>query len=272
MDPRVLLGEAAAARRRTRRARQGFWLPLVLLGLVVLGSTPLYFAPSEAAVAGLPAGVVFRSSPSGPGLVGHGPLPQCVVTPPNIVYTPCGSTGHRPTVGYFPAGAFTASPSAIALFWIIALPAVYLAIAGWYLWRARRRGVATSPWAYVGLGLLLVAVLVVTSPEVGDFLHLPGAIRTISSTSDFTVRGLTPVLTIAAGLAALAVIERSRALGAYVVALVGLVMLADLYDIENLASRLGLGAHGPEVNVVVVGAFLVGGGVGFGLSRLRSST
>jgi len=238
VDARTLLGEAAAARRRTRRARQGFWFPLVVLGLVVLGSTPLYFGPSTLAAGGLRAAVAFEASGS---------------------------------VGYFPAGAFTASPWAIALFWLTTLPGAYLVISGWYLLRARRRGVATSPWPYVGLGLLLLAVLVVTSPQVVLLAHLPRAVAFISSTSDFSVRGLTPLLSIAVGLVALAVIERSRALGAYVAALFGLVLVADLYDLANLTGRLSLGPRGPEINVVLAGVFLLSGGVGFGLTRLRSS-
>lgn len=45
-------------------------------------------------------------------------------------------------------------------------------------------------------------------------------------------------------------------------------LLANLYNMENLAYRFGLGSHGPEVNIIVVGTVLVLAGVGFGLAGL----
>ncbi|MGH2719759.1 MAG: hypothetical protein ACRDJU_14445 [Actinomycetota bacterium] len=62
----------------------------------------------------------------------------------------------------------------------------------------------------------------------------------------------------------LAVSERSRAFVAFSGFLVALVLVANLYDMENVAYRLHLGSHGPEFNNLVVGAALLIGGLVFG--------
>lgn len=47
-------------------------------------------------------------------------------------------------------------------------------------------------------------------------------------------------------------------------------MTANLYDMANVTYRLGLGATGPEVNVIVVGSVLLLAGVIFGLAAVRT--
>jgi hypothetical protein len=45
-SPAQLLADATAAGRLTREARHGFWFPLVLFGLLVIGAAPWYPVPS----------------------------------------------------------------------------------------------------------------------------------------------------------------------------------------------------------------------------------
>ena len=40
------INDVKALQSRTRRARRGLWFPLVLFGLVILASTPLYVYPT----------------------------------------------------------------------------------------------------------------------------------------------------------------------------------------------------------------------------------
>jgi hypothetical protein len=174
------------------------------------------------------------------------------------------------TLFELPARLFNSNQRAIALFWVIALPAAYLAIATGYRLRAKRRGVASRPAPYVVVGIALLLTLVITSPGVAALLHLPHWVAILSATGDASVRGLEPLLTLALGLFALAFIERSRTLLAFAGVFLAVALFADLYDIENLTRRIGLGLQGQEVNVIVAGGFLLAGGLGFGLARLRS--
>ena len=45
-DPASLLSEARRLRRRARSTRHAYWLPLVLFGLLTLGSAPFYIQHS----------------------------------------------------------------------------------------------------------------------------------------------------------------------------------------------------------------------------------
>lgn len=194
----------------------------MLFGLVVLASTPLYADP----------------------------LADCPATQSWCTGEISVSVLNR----FFPGGVFTANPAAIAAFWLVAGPLGYLATGAFYWARARRRGVAISPMAYVvtGLGLLL---LLGVSTWVGVFPF-----------GNLVIRGLTPLLTVGIGLIVLARSERSWPLATFAVAFLGLALLANLYNMENLVYRVGLGSHGPEVNVVVVGAVLLLASAAFGLA------
>lgn len=108
-------------RRRTRQARGTPWFPLMLFGLVVLASTPLYASPAADC-----------------------PATQSYCT---------GQLGVSALNNFFPGGVFIASPAAVAAFWLFAGPLAYFAIGGFYWVRARRRGVAISPMAYIVTGL-----------------------------------------------------------------------------------------------------------------------
>ncbi|HUZ22087.1 MAG TPA: hypothetical protein VMU75_16125 [Acidimicrobiales bacterium] len=279
---RQWIGEVEYLQRRTRIARQGFWLALIVLGIVILVSTPLYFQPSQQRVLGLPATVVFKPRPASmplpPAEAGKAAseidgrryeTPTCVATH-GVVYTPCNGVFQRSSADYFPGGTSTWSPSAIALYWLIALPIAYLLIGWSYRRRRAKRGVATSPVAFVLAGLALLALLVITSPSITHLLRLPAQVAWLGFPGDLNIRGLTPLLTVGAGLFVLSYSERSRALALFAGAFFALALLVSLYDLENLAVRLGMDV-GPEVGVFVLGAFTALGGLGFGLAHRRTS-
>jgi hypothetical protein len=175
---RVWLDRVGAVREETRRARRALWFPLVLFGLVILASTPLYHSPG-------PSNGLSQTI-SGPGR-----------------WTLLGGM-------------------------------------------------------YVVTGLGLFAVLVATS------------LLGIFPIGELGIRGLTPLLALALSLFVLARVERSRALGAFAAGYLVLVVVANLYDMANVTSRLGFPQYGAQVNVVVVGSVLLLGGLRFGLgSRVQ---
>lgn len=224
---------------RTRRARRAMWFPLVLFGLVILASAPLY-------------------------LHVHGditPVPASLT--PDVratALTDAASGGSSGLLQFITGGMFTFSPLNITIFWLVAGPMAYLATAGFYWLHARRRGVATSTRAYVLAGLGLFSLLVVTSTPLIP-IPVPG---------DLMVRGLTPLLAVSLGLFVLARIERSWALLAFAVPFFALTVVANLYDMANVAYRLGFGSAGLEVNVIVVGSILLIAGAIFGLGQGRT--
>jgi hypothetical protein len=280
---RQWVDEVQKLQDRTRTVRQAFWFPLVLLGIVIVASTPLYFQPSPAASLGLPSGVIFKARPASmplpPALPGQASqvidgrtyaLPTCTATH-GIVYTPCGgeSLHARDVVTYFPGGVYTTSPRAIAIYWLIALPIAYLLIGWWYISRRRRKGVSTSSLSYILVGIGLLALLVLTSERISELLHLPKWTH-VFVVGDLVIRGLVPLLTIALGLFVLSYLERSRTLVLFSAVFFALALLVNLYNLENVAGRLGYDV-GPEIGVFVAGLFMLGGGTGFALLRRRGT-
>lgn len=230
------IDDVSVLQSRTRRARRGLWFPLVLFGLVILASTPLYVNPT------------MTTTPA-------------FLTPdvPSDPSTFTGSGGDSGLLGFSPGGMFSFSPVMVTVFWLVATPVGYVLTAGFYWLQARRRGVATSIRAYVLTGLGLFALLVATSTPV---------VR-VSFPGDLTIRGLTPLIAVALGLFVLARVERSWALLAFAVPFLTLSVAANLYNMENVVYRLGLGSAGPEVNVIVVGSVLLIAGVIFSLAAAR---
>ena len=162
-----------------------------------------------------------------------------------VVSTPCApaATG----APFFPSGITTASPRAIAIYWLIALPLAYVIVAAWAYRRSLRRGVATSMLAYAVTGVALVALLALAGV-------LNGAWSSADQLSSIGNRGLDALFVIALGLLVLAYRERSRTMWAFSVVFLGYVILINLYDLDNLAARLGLSV-GPELGVFLGGVF-----------------
>jgi hypothetical protein len=121
---------AEDAKRRARRARRAFWVPLVIFGALTLLATPLYRFPS---------------APHGGGPTGM------------VIARPLGP------LGWFAGGFFLRTPWLVSLFWLVALPVGYGLTVLYYHHRAHRRGVAGSVRPYVLTGIGLLAFLVVAS-------------------------------------------------------------------------------------------------------------
>jgi hypothetical protein len=231
-DVRRTVDEVTGLRRRTRRARQAFWFPLLVFGALILGSTPLYTPPP---FVDAPDGVVADGAHATLGPLAPGPaagLFWLIGVPVGYVLTAMFYLwrGHR-------RGVRTT-------------------------WRA---------YVCVGLGLFaIVALLLVNLPRkvpgrrffISVFHHLPG---------DLVIRGLIPLLVIAVAFLVLAMAERSWALGLFAVVLFAVALTANLYDMSNLADRLALSGGGLEVNNIVVGLLAMLGGIGFGLVALVGS-
>jgi hypothetical protein len=203
------LDAIAAAKKHTRHARQAYWLPLVLFGVIIIGSVPLYVQPSQAAG-------------------GFHPSPR---------------------------------PGWPAIYWLIAIPLGYLAVAAWYSFRGHRRGVTTSTGAYVAAGVGFVVVVMVGAANV----------YVGTNVGDLVVRGLTPTLAIAAGFGVLAWLERSLTLAAIATVFAALALTANLYSMSNIAERLGWLGYGTEVNPLVLGLFLLVAGTVVGLAKRRDT-
>jgi hypothetical protein len=206
-SPRQLLLGTRELTRRVRRAQRGAWFPLVLLGLVAAGAAPFYrVGPHPRALC---AAVAAR----GPGGVPAGP--------------------GRGAVRCFIAFGWPAF-----IYWVAALAAAYAVIAGFYVLRARRRGVGARirPYVIAGLaGVLLVAVLWLVQRYLASQSRFPSAL---------VVHGLNPLLAIGLALFALARAERSRALLVFAAANLAAV-LANFYDIDGLLRDHGLAVSLP---------------------------
>ena len=229
-DAVAMLSAAKQAHRRTRSARQGFWFPLVLFGAIVLLAAPLYRAPAGG------GDLFYRSVPA------LFPRPLAPIS-------------------YFAGGYFLRSPQAVSLFWLISLPLGYVGTVIYYRLRARRRGIASPVRSYVLAGMALLAFLLLIS-WFGP--ALPGHL------GDLFVRGLTPLLTIAAGLFVLAWAERSVSLAIFSLGFFALALGATLYDYANAFARIGVGVPEAAINVLIPGIVLVAAGAGFWAARGRA--
>jgi hypothetical protein len=233
----VLLQTVDRVKAGARSARRAYWFPLAVFGAVVLGAVPFYrrVGPSVSGGVGLDVGS-FRLP---------GPL--------DIVQ------------GFdLPGGGVWAS-----LYWLIALPLGYVATAMYFRRRAQRTGVEgrTRPYVLTGLGLFLFLVLI--SPGFGSFLRVPAQLIAWQQWPFF--QGLTPLLTIALGLFVLAGVERSAGLAAFSVAFLGVAIMCNTYNVENLFYRLGLTVPAPQINVILPGAMLLLAGGAFRLATGRST-
>ncbi|HEV2635769.1 MAG TPA: hypothetical protein VGX23_11520 [Actinocrinis sp.] len=235
-DAQELLGAAEEVGRRTRRARQGYWFPLVVSGLLVAGACPFYVVDGDARLdPGF--GMTITGVERSPIFQGGGPIFH---------------------------GGWDAS-----IYWLIGLTVGYGAVVLFYRLRARRIGVAGRIWPYaaVGMGLLGFLLLVGNARYVG--VQVPGFVP-----ADLFLmegRGLFPLLVIAVGALVLAWSERSLPLGVFGLCYLAVALLANLYDIGNAFGFpwLRMGIYSDLPNLLAPAAVLLLGGVAFFLVQVR---
>ena len=180
-----ILSTVDTAARKVRATRPTRAVPLLVLGLVIVGAMPFYVLTEPTSHLGEP--------------------------PPNQLFWSLGGMmGSR-------GGAWT------AIYWIIALPLAYGFIAWWYRRAARRNGVAINVKPLVTTGVALFALLLVLLTQAPTFL--PG---------DIVLRGLTPILTMAAGLFVWSVAERSKGLLAVALVFLAAAISTSMYDFGNV--------------------------------------
>jgi hypothetical protein len=123
-QPAELLDEMALLRRRTRAARHAYWFPLVLFGVLICASAPLYIPPNQT------SGTVTRPEPWMP-LLGGFP-------------------------GFFVSGY-------LGYYWLTGLFAGLLLTLLWYRRRARQVGLATPALGYI-ITIAVLTVLAFSLP------------------------------------------------------------------------------------------------------------
>jgi hypothetical protein len=144
-----LLDEMTNLRRRTRCVRHGYWFPLLLFGLLTLGSIPL-LRPFD-----------WRNSPDARCANGpDGRVVSCTSRDPSTGFDVPG-LGHVNLLRVFNGGFLepVAHPLALGLYWLCVLVFGFLATVWWYRWRARKVGVETSTRSYAQVTVCGLAVL-----------------------------------------------------------------------------------------------------------------
>jgi hypothetical protein len=122
-DPRAALAELARLRSRTRHDVRGWWFPLVLFGLLVLGAAPLYW------------------------------------TVPPEDYAITNTFAYVLVIAF--GGVLTAHPLAIAVYWLVALAVGFVGSGLWYRRHAQRVGLRRPVLAFVVTGLTVTVGLLV---------------------------------------------------------------------------------------------------------------
>jgi hypothetical protein len=190
-----LVGEIEGVRRRTRRASSGAAVPLALLGLLVALAAPVY---------GLAAKSIFVESGSG-----HFDLSDLFQRPhvlTRILRVHPNMSNYR----------------GIGIYWLVAAPLAFGAIAAYYAWRARRTGLSVDGWRVAIAGAGALAALVLT-------MYFGGAAASQGESGDLRAGNfLNPFLIVALAVFALAWVERSAGVLVAGVAFLTAVVLADV--------------------------------------------
>lgn len=203
-----MLAEMSALRRRVRSDRHAYWLPLLLFGLIGLGSVPFNLSNPGLHFLGGNHGFACTdyATPAFPALDG-------------------------------PNGCPTPLTGLLGLYWLLALTGGFLVVLTWYRAYARRSGVTSRARATVITGIALTVAAVVV-PPLAQAVGYPFELG-IPYLAFFTFRGTYPFFIIAVSICVLAWAERSRALTMIAITYLAATMTAGLYDVQNVVSRLG---------------------------------
>ncbi len=213
-DAGELLGAVERVSKETRRARHGYWFPLLLSGLIILGDLPFSYYS-----------------------IGHygGHISEfwgfCL----------CSGTGNH--------------PFGSTLYWLLALPLGYAAVAAHYVERSRRTGLKVKIWPYVVTGTVVFGLVILTATRVPTPLRF--MYRIDVWTHYATVQGFAPILVVSLAFFALAVIERSKAMWLITLAFLGVAVLANTYNISNIGQRIHWIWPDWAANLAAAGGFLV---------------
>jgi hypothetical protein len=194
-----------------------------------------------------------------------------------VAAVPVYRYGSRPAVSCVPVSGGVAERCLVTyggwpafIYWMVALVLAYAVIAGFYLLRARRRGVGARirPYVLAGIaGLILVAVIWPVQQHLGS----------LQSQSNFeaalVVHGLNPLLAIGLALFVLAWVERNGALLAFAACYLAATLLANYSDIpRRLFEGLGWVAT-PQwfflPTLCLAGGVLLLGGAAFAVAERR---
>jgi hypothetical protein len=214
-DPHELLTSVHNLTRQVRNAQRGTWFPLLLFALISFGAIPV-------------------TQHAGHRLGG------CVATP-----SPDGQAGK--VCGVYSLG--------MVLHWSIALVLAYAAIAGFYAYQSRRRGVGTRIRPYVLLGAI-VAVLA-TAASLWSAYHPIGIGTPGTTLSQVTNQLHSPAAAIGLALLVLAWVEGSRASACFSIGyliVVG-IPVTDLPGVD--IHHLTLGTPVPR-QLIIAGVLLLG--------------
>jgi hypothetical protein len=225
---RQVLSSTDQLTRRVRQAQRGTWFPLVLLGVVVIAAAPFYRLGRHTVTCDPALG-----ARGGVEIIDRGACVQ---------------------VAGLPSGVY----------WIVAFVAAYAAIAAFYVFRARSRGVGSRVLPYVGSGIAVGLVFGVAS-AFAQRLHLydysPGGPVAV---------GMVPLVAIALALFVLARIERSWAVLAFAAVYLVIALLVNSGGGPGRGSGSGIPATwGFLPGLLIAGGVLLLGGASFALAERR---
>jgi len=163
-----------------------------------------------------------------------------------------GPTGQIRSCGVYSLGAL--------LYWSIALALAYAAIAAFYLFQARRRGVGTRVQPYVLFGVIIAAIL--TAVTLWSVYHPSGGGTPLAQA---LVQLRTPVAAIGLALLVLAWVEGSRALAWFSVGYLAVVLIPANDFPGVVANHVTLSSAMPR-QLTIAGVLLIGS-LAFALSR-----
>ena len=245
--PHDALRSAIRWRSNVRALRHDCWFALITFGVVTMAAAPFLWQPVSSCRGGCrPAAAAAFSVAPDPGPLGN-----------PLVY------------GFVDAGL----GKWISLYWLIALPLGFLGTSLYYGHRARRTGLRARIGPAVGLGLVLIALLVVFSSNFLRAFHIEKLSQWFPV---FTIRsrGLGPLLIIGICIGALAMIDHRWSLAALACVFLAISVLANLntsVEPPRMSFHLPPRTEGLP-NLLAPGLILILGGIGYWVTDRRRTT